>query len=131
MNRQLYLECYSGISGDMTVAALLDLGADEQILRKALASLPVGGFEIAVTRKVKSGLDVCDFDVILDAEHENHDHDMEYLHGHDHQHTHDHGHVHEDGSVHMTTVTSIITIMDIIMSTEGFMKSYILLSMQI
>ena len=98
MNRQLYLECYSGISGDMTVAALLDLGADEQILRKALASLPVGGFEIAVTRKVKSGLDVCDFDVILDAEHENHDHDMEYLHGHDHQHTHDH--VHEDGSVH-------------------------------
>ena len=54
MNRQLYLECYSGISGDMTVAALLDLGADEQILRKALASLPVGGFEIAVTRKVKS-----------------------------------------------------------------------------
>lgn len=82
----------------MTVAALLDLGADEQILRKALASLPVGGFEIAVTRKVKSGLDVCDFDVILDAEHENHDHDMEYLHGHDHQHTHDH--VHEDGSVH-------------------------------
>ena len=100
MNRQLYLECYSGISGDMTVAALLDLGADEQILRKALASLPVGGFEIAVTRKVKSGLDVCDFDVILDAEHENHDHDMEYLHGHDHQHTHDHGHVHEDGSVH-------------------------------
>ena len=100
MNRQLYLECYSGISGDMTVAALLDLGADEQILRKALASLPVGGFEIAVTRKVKSGLDVCDFDVILDAEHENHDHDMEYLHGHDHQHTHDHEHVHEDGSVH-------------------------------
>ena len=98
MKRQLYLECYSGISGDMTVAALLDLGADEQILRKALASLPVGGFEIAVTRKVKSGLDVCDFDVILDAEHENHDHDMEYLHGHDHQHTHDH--VHEDGSVH-------------------------------
>lgn len=110
MNRQLYLECYSGISGDMTVAALLDLGADEQILRKALASLPVGGFEIAVTRKAKSGLDVCDFDVILDAEHENHDHDMEYLHGHDHHHDHhhDHGHhhehchehVHEDGGVH-------------------------------
>lgn len=106
MNRQLYLECYSGISGDMTVAALLDLGADEQILRKALASLPVGGFEIAVTRKVKSGLDVCDFDVILDAEHQNHDHDMEYLHGHDHHHDHGHHHehchehVHEDGGVH-------------------------------
>ena len=96
MKRQLYLECYSGISGDMTVAALLDLGADEQVLRKVLASLPVDGFEIAVTRKVKSGLDACDFDVILDAEHENHDHDMDYLHGHDHSHEH----VHEDGSVH-------------------------------
>ena len=102
MKRQLYLECYSGISGDMTVAALLDLGADEQVLRKVLASLPVDGFEIAVTRKVKSGLDACDFDVILDVEHENHDHDMDYLHGHDHHHTHDHSHehVHEDGSVH-------------------------------
>ncbi len=106
MKRQLYLECYSGISGDMTVAALLDLGADEQVLRRALASLPVGGFEIAVTRKVKSGLDVCDFDVILDTEHENHDHDMEYLHGHEHTHEHHHDHsyshehMHEDGSVH-------------------------------
>ena len=111
MNRQLYLECHSGISGDMTVAALLDLGADEQILRKALASLPVRGFEIAVTRKVKSGLDVCDFDVILDAEHENHDHDMEYLHGHEdggvhthehhhHDHSHEHHHDHEHGHHH-------------------------------
>ena len=94
MKGKLYLECYSGISGDMTVAALLDLGADEQVLRKALVSLPVGGFEIAITRKVKSGLDVCDFDVILDAEHENHDHDMEYLHGHDHKHHHEHDHEH-------------------------------------
>lgn len=105
MGRQLYLECYSGISGDMTVAALLDLGADEEVLRKALASLPVEGFEIAITRKKKSGLDVCDFDVILDAEHENHDHDMEYLHGH---HGHAHGHIHQHAHRGMPEILHII-----------------------
>ena len=99
--KTLYLECYSGISGDMTVAALLDLGADEQVLRHALASLPVKGFDIKISRVKKSGLDVCDFNVLLDEEHENHDHDMAYLHGDDHMehvHTHTHGggeHVHE------------------------------------
>ena len=70
--KTLYLECYSGISGDMTVAALLDLGADEQVLRHALASLPVKGFDIKISRVKKSGLDVCDFDVLMENEHENH-----------------------------------------------------------
>ena len=104
MGNTLYLECSSGISGDMTVAALLDLGADQQILRKALASLPVEGYEIVISRVKKSGLDVCDFHVQLDHAHENHDHDMEYLHGHQHaegrehthgEHTEEHEHVHE------------------------------------
>lgn len=110
-NQTLYLECSSGISGDMTVAALLDLGADQEALKKALDSLPVDGFEIAVTRVKKSGLDMCDFNVILDERHENHDHDMEYLHGHEHgcehghehghDHSHEHGHVHAEGEEHV------------------------------
>ena len=79
--KTLYLECNSGISGDMTVAALLDLGADEQALRAALASLPLDGYEVVISRVKKSGLDVLDFDVVL--EHENHDHDMGYLYGQD------------------------------------------------
>ena len=94
MNRELYLECYSGISGDMTVAALLDLGADREVLDRALKSLPVTGFTTRISTVKKSGLRACDFAVLLDAEHENHDHDMEYLYGHtahDHgQHTHEH-----------------------------------------
>ena len=61
MGKTLYLECESGISGDMTVAALLDLGADQQVLKKALASLPVQGFDIRISRVKKSGLDACDF----------------------------------------------------------------------
>ncbi len=92
----LYLECCSGISGDMTVGALLDLGADQNLLLEYLKSLPVSGFAVEIGRVRKSGLDVCDFRVILDEEHENHDHDNEYLYGHHHGHEypHEHGHVH-------------------------------------
>ena len=115
MSNNLYLECYSGISGDMMVASLLDLGASEEVLNKALDSLPVDGFKIEISRVSKNGLDACDFNVILDEKHENHDHDMNYLYGevdhshnhevhdehhhgyhHDHTHEHNHNHEHED-----------------------------------
>ena len=114
--KTLYLECRAGISGDMFVASLIDLGASQEALRKGLESLGVDGFDIAITRVKKSGLDACDFDVVLDAAHENHDHDMEYLHGseaeggshehghepdgHGYEHTHEHGHIHEHSHVH-------------------------------
>ncbi len=94
-NRTLYLECNSGISGDMVAAALLDLGADEKKLLETLKSLPVEGYELKIGRAIKSGIDCCDFAVLLDEAHENHDHDMEYLHGRErscHEHHHAHGH---------------------------------------
>lgn len=87
----LYLECNSGISGDMLVAALLDLGADREALAKALNSLPVQGFTYEISTVKKAGVACCDFNVLLDAEHENYDHDMAYLHG-EHEHTHEHHH---------------------------------------
>ena len=96
----LYLECSSGISGDMTVAALLDAGASEDVLRRALDSLPVEGFPAQVGRVKKSGLDACDFAVLLDEEHENHDHDMAYLHGPAGEPPHGHGHVHGHDRAH-------------------------------
>lgn len=99
MSNTLYLECGSGISGDMTVAALLDLGADWDVLRHAVDSLGIGGYEIKRSRVKKSGIDACDFDVVL--EHDNHDHDMEYLHGHgSEQGPESHGHDHEEGHHH-------------------------------
>lgn len=91
MDGILYFECYSGISGDMAVAAMLDLGADEGKLLRALGSLDVGGFEIRVSDVEKSGVRAKDFAVVL--EEDNHDHDTEYLYGNRvHEHHHHHGH---------------------------------------
>lgn len=92
MGNTLYLECHAGISGDMTVAALLDLGASKEKLLAALERVPADGFEIKISRVSKSGVDCMDFDVVLDREHENHDHDMAYLHGENAPVSHDTGH---------------------------------------
>ena len=81
MEKMLYLECKSGISGDMTVGACWIWVRMKQVLRKALASLPLTGYTVEISRVKKAGLDCCDFLVRLDAEHENHDHDMDYLYG--------------------------------------------------
>lgn len=102
----LIIDGTSGISGDMTVAALLDLGASEEHLRERLATLPVDGFTIAVTRVNKHGIDACDFDVQLAEELENHDHDMAWLYGneataaHTHEHAHHHHHDHHNHNEH-------------------------------
>ncbi len=105
------MEASSGIAGDMFVASLLDLGADRKVLEKALDSIPAKGFKVEISRVQKAGIDCCDFNVILDKEHENHDHDMAYLYGplpvaeahlhgeedHDHEH---HCHCHEGEEDH-------------------------------
>lgn len=104
--RTLIIDGTSGISGDMTVAALLDLGASGEHLREQLATLPVDGFEIAVSRVNKHGIDACDFDVQLAEELENHDHDMAWLYGNEAaaEHMHEHHHHHRS----LADVTSII-----------------------
>lgn len=81
MGKTLYLETSSGISGDMFVAAMIDLGADPETLERALNSIPADGFMVEISSVKKSGIACCDFNVILDAAHENHDHDMAYLYG--------------------------------------------------
>ncbi|MBR1874157.1 MAG: DUF111 family protein, partial [Eubacterium sp.] len=82
----LYIEANTGISGDMFVASMIDLGVSEDKLRQVLDSVPADGFDVVVSRKEKGGVSVCDFDVRLDEKYENHDHDMDYLYGHDHEH---------------------------------------------
>lgn len=82
-NKLLYLEGASGISGDMTVAALLDLGASREKLDAVLRSMNLEGFEYRVSRKSSYGIAGTDFDVIL---HDHHHHEHE--HGHEHHHEH-------------------------------------------
>ena len=64
----------------MLVAALLDAGANLDLVTAALQSLGLSGFNIEVKRVTKAALDMCDFDVKLDVD--NHDHDMAYLYPH-------------------------------------------------
>ena len=105
--KSLYLDCSAGISGDMIVASLLDAGANETVLMRAMDSIDAGGFSIRISRVKKAGLDCCDFDVVLDEAHDGHDHDMEYLYGHEHHgntehdhHDHDHHHEHKHSHHH-------------------------------
>ena len=108
MGTTLYLDCSAGISGDMFVGAMLDLGANQEKLLAALESIPVKGFQIKVSRVQKAQVEVCDFDVVLDDACQNRDHDMDYLFGHEHSHVHGdgcdandrkqtHGHDHGNG----------------------------------
>lgn len=76
----LYLECYSGISGDMTAAALLDLGATEKNIRETLGKLPLSGYRIEVSRVREQGLDACDFNVIIEENQESKKHAEHYGH---------------------------------------------------
>lgn len=82
----LYFECNSGISGDMSVGALLDLGADKDILEKALASMKLDNeFQYKITKQMVNAISTTDFDVIL-PDHKHHEHNHEHNHEHHHEH---------------------------------------------
>ncbi len=91
--KALYFDCFSGISGDMTVAALLDLGINKDVFLRELEKLNIGGYRIEISEKVKCGIKGTDFNVILEHEH-NHSHEDD--HHNQHQHQHQHHHHHED-----------------------------------
>jgi hypothetical protein len=89
--KTLYLDCFAGISGDMTIGALLDLGLDFAYLQTELAKLGVEGYELSLARVDRSGINAAKFDVHLQktvSVHHHHDH---HYHEHTHEeHSHDH-----------------------------------------
>ena len=107
--RVLYFDCFSGISGDMTIGALLDLGIDREKFLAELAKINIGDeFDTEIKAGIKKGISGTDFTVILKDEHSNdqplqedhhkHEHTHEHHHEHDHhghKHVHEHAHHHE------------------------------------
>lgn len=78
----LYFECNSGISGDMSVGALLDLGADEDVLEKALASMKLDNeFQYKISKQMVNAISTTDFDVII-PKHNHHKCNHEHHHEH-------------------------------------------------
>jgi pyridinium-3,5-bisthiocarboxylic acid mononucleotide nickel chelatase len=84
----LYLDLISGVSGDMFVGALLDLGVDFSSLERELSRLGLHEYHLHVARGEKSGISGTKFNVHLEGEHS---HDHGHAHGHEHgAHTHFH-----------------------------------------
>ena len=106
----LYLEPFSGLSGDMLNALLLDLGADRKHLEEALKTISLDGYHLHVDRIAKSSIWGTDFDVHMehgekdhgiagDFDHHHHDHEHEHHHHHEHE-EHTHAHTHEHSQPH-------------------------------
>jgi len=103
--KTLYLDIFSGIAGDMFIAALLDLGVDAGKLERELKKLNLDGYHLHISRGQKSAIAGVKFDVHLahahahDHEHDAHEHSHEHGHHHAHHH-HDHPHGHEHENLH-------------------------------
>jgi pyridinium-3,5-bisthiocarboxylic acid mononucleotide nickel chelatase len=88
-SKTLYLDVFSGISGDMFIGALLDLGVSFEALQAELQQVDIGSFHLHQQRQTKAGIAGIKFDV-----HEHHAHGHS---GHDHGHHHPHDHSHGPG----------------------------------
>jgi uncharacterized protein (TIGR00299 family) protein len=115
--KTLYLDLISGLSGDMFLGALLDLGVDFKQLERELGKLALGGYHLHATRRQKGSIEGVKFDVHLSEahdhahdEHGHHHHHHEHEHHEHEEHHHPHTHAHEDshshGDSHITHHTS-------------------------
>lgn len=104
--RTLYFDCFSGISGDMVIGALIDAGADPVQMEEELKKLNMDEeYNLSWGKVVKNGITSTKFDVILtsksDQTHEHsHSHEQELSHGHSNSHEHEHRHGHSNSHEH-------------------------------
>ena len=98
--KTLYFDCSSGISGNMTLGALLEIVGDEKYLLEELKKLNVDGYEIDISKKVKNGITGTYVDVILEHEHHHHDHAH---HHHEHRNLNDVNNIIDNSSLDNNT----------------------------
>src|SRR5436305_6594237 len=136
--KTIYLDIFSGISGDMFIGAMLDLGADFKQLQREPGKLKLEGYHLHAARKQKANIEGVKFDVHLEHDrghehsreqgHHSHSHSHEHAHaGHKHEHEHQHhqhgahGHEHEhehdehahDDSRNFSEITKLIHASDL------------------
>jgi len=104
MSRLLYFDCFSGISGDMVLGALIDAGLPLEELQRALGSLALSGVDVGTARVLRAGVSATKF-VVREraqppAQPAAHGHGDEGDHPHTHGHAHDHGHSHDHAHDH-------------------------------
>ncbi|MDM5314039.1 LarC family nickel insertion protein [Peribacillus frigoritolerans] len=105
--RTLYFDCFSGISGDMVIGALIDAGADPVQMEEELKKLNMDEeYNLSWGKVVKNGITSTKFDVILTSKSEkthehSHSHAQEHSHGHSHSHEQEHSHGHEHNHSHV------------------------------
>ena len=88
----LYYDCFCGISGDMNLGALLDLGVDEACLRRELSKLNLDDeYDLQVKKDNKNGISGTRVDVVLKSAMHAHEHNHGHKHDHDHHDDHHHG----------------------------------------
>ena len=91
----LYYDCFCGISGDMNLGALIDLGVDKEYLTKELSKLKLDSeYEIDIQIDIKKGLSGTKVEVILKNPNKNHlnnySHSQDHIHENNLSHPHDH-----------------------------------------
>ena len=104
--RILFLDCFSGISGDMTVGALCDLGVKPSTFEWELSKLDIGNFHMHFERKQRKNIEGVKFGIHAGSTH-THDQDEDpdehgqiHAHAHEHEHEHEHAHAEHDHGHH-------------------------------
>lgn len=84
--KSLYFDTIAGISGDMTVGALIALGVPLEVVEEAVRKLPIDGYSLRAERRFVSGIAAVKFDVAVEGDDHHVDHDAGHPHGHSHHH---------------------------------------------